>query len=287
MSSQLATTENTNFEKILRSAMELPGVRINRATFLKKELSKYFDDDVVEKAIVTNPAQAGLSVKNLEQIAKACINYETAKVTALSAAAGVPGGFAMVATVPADSAQFFAHIIRVLQKMAYLYGWQEMFRDDNDDIDDGTSNQLTLFIGVMFGVNAANVAVSKIAALMAQNVPKQLMRQALTKGTIYPIVKQVAKMIGVKMTKEIFAKSVGKAIPVIGAVVSGGLTFAFFKPMSIKLRKYLATLPVASVDFYKNAKPTQDDDIIDVDFSDIDLSEEEIEISEDDEDLEN
>ncbi|MDR2712606.1 MAG: EcsC family protein [Clostridiales bacterium] len=267
MPEQDTSTKNTNFEKILRSAMELPGVRINRADFLKKELSKYHDDDVVNKAIATNPAQAGVSVKNLEHIAKACIIFETRKVSAISAAAGIPGGLAMVATVPADTAQFFVHIIRMLQKLAYLYGWQEMFRGNDDGFDDETTNELTLFIGVMFGVSAANTALSKIAGLAALNIPKKLMHQALTKGTIYPIVKRIATSIGVKMTKAVFAKGVGQVIPVVGAVTSGGITYALFKPMSTRLRKYLATLPMASVDFYKESRDNSD--IIEIDFTDI------------------
>jgi hypothetical protein len=184
----------------------------------------------------------------------------------------------MAATIPADTAQFFAHIIRVLQKLAYLYGWQEMFKGDNDEFDDETSNQLILFIGVMFGVNAANVAVSKIATLAAQNVPKQLMRQALTHGTLYPLLKQICKAIGIKMTKPILAKTVGKIIPVAGAVVSGGLTFAFFKPMSSRLKKYLSTLPMADVNFYKEAK--NNGDVLNVDFADIDISNVEVDLCE-------
>jgi len=250
MNTQPIERESDKFEKVLRAAMEFPGVRINRANFLKRELSKYYDQDVVVKAIETNPAQAGISIKELDRIAKACINNETAKVSALSAAAGLPGGIAMVATVPADMAQFFAHIIRVLQKLVYLYGWQEIFGNE-DGLDDETANKLTLFIGVMFGVNAANAAVSKIAFIAAQNVPKKLVQQALTKGTIYPIVKKVAKALGIQMTKAIFAKSVGKAIPVVGAVASGGITYALFKPMSKRLKKYLETLPMASVEFYE------------------------------------
>jgi len=267
MPTQESATKSNNFEIVLRSAMEFPGIKINRADFLRKELSKYFDDSVVDKAIATNPAQAGIDIKALEPIAKSCVNFETTKVTAISAAAGVPGGFAMAATVPADLAQFFGHVIRVLQKLAYLYGWQEMFRSEQDGFDDETSNRLILFIGVMFGVNVANATISKIATLAAVQAEKVLLSKTLTKGTIYPIVKQVAKIIGVRMTKAIFAKGIGKAIPVLGAVASGTITFAFFKPMSTRLKKYLATLPMASVDFYKGLQT--DDEIVEVDFSDI------------------
>lgn len=267
MSSQEAVRKNSSFETILRAAMDLPGIRIDRENFLKKELSKYHEDDIVNKAIETNPAQAGLSIEDLDHIAKSCINFETRNVSAISAVAGIPGGVAMLATVPVDTAQFFGHLIRVLQKLLYLYGWQEMVRGDSDGFDDETANELTLFIGVMFGISAASKAINKIAALAALNVPKRLLQQALTKGTIYPIVKKVAAAIGIKMTKAVFARGVGKIIPVVGAVASGGITFALFKPMANKLKKYLATLPMASVDFYKESH--DENDIVEVDFSDI------------------
>lgn len=265
MDSQTAI-EESKFEMVLHAATKLPGIRIKRDDFLRKELSKYYDADVVEKAVRLNPAQAGISVKNLERIAKSCINFETAKVTALSAAAGIPGGLAMFGTVPADVAQFFGHIIRILQKLVYLYGWQELFISE-DGLDDETTNQLTLFIGVMFGVNAANAVITKIAQSAAIKVEKTLLRKALTKGAIYPIVRKIARAVGVRMTTEVFAKSVGKAIPIIGAAASGVLTFATFKPMVKKLQKYLVTLPMADVKFYKQSH--ENDDVIDVDFSDI------------------
>ena len=126
---------------------------------------------------------------------------------------------------------------------------------------------ILLFIGVMFGVNAASATITKIATLAATQAEKMLISKALTKGTIYPIVKQISKVIGVKMTKAIFAKGAGKAIPVLGAVASGGITFALFKPMSTKLKRYLATLPIADVDFYK--EPLAEAEIIEVDFSNI------------------
>ena len=265
---QDAAAKNSIFEKVLHAAMELPGIKIDRKSFLRKELSKYFDEEVVEKAIETNPAQAGLSIKNLEQIAKGCVTYETAKVTAISAAAGIPGGLAMAATIPADIAQFFGHIVRVLQKLVYLYGWQAMFQGDEDGLDDETAIQLTLFAGVMFGVNSANAVIAKIANSAAIKAEKTLVQKALTQGTLYPIVKKIAKLIGIQMNKKLFAKGVGKIIPVVGAVVSGGITFAGFRPMAKRLQNYLTTLPMASIDFYKKSQG-YDDNMIDIDFSDI------------------
>ncbi|MGF3112516.1 hypothetical protein [Facklamia sp. P9177] len=56
------------------------------------------------------------------------------------------------------------------------------------------------------------------------------------------------------MTKQIFAKSVSKVIPLIGAVLSGGLTYATFTPMAERLRNYLATNNLANVHYYEPFK---------------------------------
>jgi len=268
------TKESNRFEQVLRSAITLPGVKIDRAQFLQSQLAKHFDAEIITKAIETTPAQAGIDVAQLERIANACISFETRNVSAISAAAGIKGGIAMAVTVPLDAAQFFGHVLRVMQKLAYLYGWQEILAD-NENLDDETTNELTLFIGAMFGVNAAQMTLTKIAFLAAEGVPKYLLRQALTKGTIYPIVKKIAAIVGVKMTKTIFAKSVGKIIPVIGALASGGITFAIFKPMALRLKKYLATLPTADVHFF--TEPHNRTNIDDIDFIDIDVQEKDME----------
>ncbi len=68
----------------------------------------------------------------------------------------------MIGAIPADITQYFAHIIRILQKLIYLYGWEELY-ESKDDLDDETLYWLTLFIGIMFGVGTANAAITKIA----------------------------------------------------------------------------------------------------------------------------
>lgn len=94
----------------------------------------------------------------------------------------------------------------------------------------------------MAGAQLAQSVVSKASTMIAAQVLKKLPQKALTKGVIYPIVKQVAKVLGVSMTKKLFASGVAKAIPVVGAVLSGGLTLGTFLPMAKRLQKHLASL---------------------------------------------
>lgn len=242
-----------DFEMVLKTAVTLPMVRIERNSFLKKELGKMYSSDIVEKAIQGNPAKAGISVEEINKIANSCIDYETIKVSSISFAAGIPGGIAMAGTIPADLTQYFGHILRILQKLAYLYGWDE-FLNEEGSLDDETSVILTLFVGVMFGVNGAAATITKLSATAAQKASKTLAQKALTKGTIYPIVKKIAQILGLKMTKEIFAKGVSKVIPIVGGVASGGLTYASYKPMAIKLKNYLSELKWADVNYYNGKK---------------------------------
>lgn len=233
-----------NFDMVLNSASQLPLVKIDREIFLRKELSLHCSVDVVEIAIAQSPAVANIPLGTINTIAKRCIDYETNKVTTISFASGLPGGVAMLATIPADLVQYTAHQLRIAQKLAYLYGWGELFSAEG--MDDGTKTVMTLFIGVMFGVNGAAKAINTIAQSAATRTAKALAYKSLTKGTIYPMVKQVAKVLGVRMTKQIFAKGVSKVIPVVGGVASGGLTYATFKPMSKRLQNHLQQLPFAT-----------------------------------------
>lgn len=261
------TTNSIDFEKLLQTSVSLPLVHIDRSVFLKKELKKYCDEATIELAIEKNPAYAKVSTETINKIAKDCIKYETLKVSSISFATGLPGGVAMAATIPADIAQYYAHILRVIQKLAYLYGWQNLI-DDSGNMDDGTSHLLTLFTGVMFGVQGANTIVRKLSESMSQHVGKTLMNKALTKGMIYPIVKKISTILGVKMTKEIFAKGVSKVIPVVGGVVSGGITLVTFMPMSYKFKNYLSGLDLANVEKLDD-RPLDENELIDIDFSDV------------------
>ncbi|MET7429991.1 MULTISPECIES: hypothetical protein [Streptomyces] len=235
----------SRFFAVLLAAAKLPGARIHREAYLRSALARHCSEEEIRRAIEETPAAAGITVELLDKVANDSIRYETAKVSALSAAAGIPGILALPATVPVDLAQYVGHMLRIAQKLAYLYSWPELFSDEGDDVDDATVGVLTLFFGVMFGTQSANAAVGKVAGMMSKQVAKKLPQEALTKGVVYPIVKKVAAYIGVKMTKESFAKAVSKAIPLVGAAVSGGLTFATYLPMAKRLKKHLSGLPLA------------------------------------------
>lgn len=236
-------------KSFLKTVLRLRGVRIEREQFLRSELHKRgIAREVIDEAIATSPAAAGIDVVLLDDMVNAAIAFETRKSSALSFAAGLPGGFGLLATVPGDVTQFYVHAFRVMQKTAYVYGWQS-FLEDSKEVDDETLGKLSMFLGVMLGVGGASSSLTVFAASVARPaIQKQVAGKALTKTTWYPVMKSTLRVIGVKLTKDSLAKTVTKVVPVAGGVISGGMTFVTLRGQSKRLMEHLRELPPPNVD---------------------------------------
>lgn len=226
-------------EDIIILGLRIPGVHIDREDFLKKQLMKNYANDVVQDAVKFNPAHAGITVEEIDNIADQVIQYERNCVSGISLALGAPGGVAMVATLPTDIAQYYGYMLRAIQKLLYLYGFPEINVENAVNIDDETMNLITLCLGVMYGVEGSVASIKILSNALGKGVEKKLLQKALTKGTFYPIVKKISRWFSVCMTKQVFAGFFRKAIPVVGGVVGGGITYLSFKPCCDNLKKSL------------------------------------------------
>ena len=226
-------------EDIIILGLRIPGVHIDREEFLRKQFMKNYSDDVIQDAVEFNPAHAGITVEEIDNIADQVIQYERNCVSGISLALGTPGGVAMIATLPTDIAQYYGYMLRAIQKLLYLYGFPEINIENGVNIDDGTMNLITLCLGVMYGVEGSVASIKILSNALGKGVEKKLLQKALTKGTFYPIVKKISRWFSVCMTKQVFAGFFRKAIPVVGGVVGGGITYLSFKPCCDNLKKSL------------------------------------------------
>lgn len=222
-------------EDIIILGLRVPGVHIDREEFLRKQFMKNYSNDVIQDAVKFNPAHAGITVEEIDNIADQVIQYERNCVSGISLALGAPGGIAMVATLPTDIAQYYGYMLRAIQKLLYLYGFPEINVENGVNIDDETMNLITLCLGVMYGVEGSVASIKILSNALGKGVEKKLLQKALTKGTFYPIVKKISRWFSVCMTKQVFAGFFRKAIPVVG----GGITYLSFKPCCDNLKKSL------------------------------------------------
>ena len=232
----------------LAKVVRVPGVRVNREEFLRQELRKlHMGDDAIQRAIDSNPLLAGVSLTEIDKLAEEAISYETNKSAAISFVAGIPGGFAMLGTIPADLMQYYAHALRIMQKLAYLYGWGELLPDSRD-ADDDTLGVLAVFFGVMLGVGGAAQSLTAFARVAAKTAyQNHATKRALMSITWYPVVKHSLRLIGINITKSTAAKGFSKIVPVIGGFVSSGLTFMALQSQSALLKEHLREIPPPGV----------------------------------------
>lgn len=236
MSQQHNAEKEVALESIISSAVKLPGVKVSRVGFLAKTFDN--EDVSVEEIIELGPIAAQIPQERITALASKLIITRTSQSSIASFVAGIPGGIAMAATIPADVLQFFGMTLRLAQELSYLYGAKDLWQDGQID-DEKVRNQLLLYCGVMFGVSGAVSGVRLLTTQIAKTALKKLPQKALTKTFWYPIIKQIGKAIGLKVTKTAVAQGVSKAVPVIGGVISGGLNFASMMPMAKRLQTAL------------------------------------------------
>lgn len=229
-----------DIEDVVILGMKTPGVRINRADFLRKEFFKSFPKEVIDKAIASTPALANISPEAIDKIADEVIKFERNCVSGISAALGAPGGVASVATATVDIVQYYAYMLRTMQKLMYLYGFPEIDTHDGEQVlDSETMNILIICLGAMYGVAGANQALHTMAKAFAAGASKKIMNTAITKGALFPIVKEIAKWFNVRLVKRMVVNSIDNIVPIVGGVVGGAITFVTFKPCCDKLKKSL------------------------------------------------
>lgn len=247
--------DTTEFgREFIRKVLRLKVVRIDRAQFLTSELRKQgISEEQIELAVSDRPAAAGIPDAVIEKVVKDAISVETRIASATSFAAGIPGGVAMAATIPTDLLQYYVHVFRLVQKIAYAYGWQS-FLDDAADVDDETLLELSAFLGVAIGVETATSTLTHFAVEVAEPaIAKKIAAQALTKTAWYNPLKSMMRAVGVSVTKTSFARTASKVVPVVSGFVCGGMTFAGLSGVGKRLAGHLETLPQARPDMLSRA----------------------------------
>ena len=234
---QPQTTEKSLslWNKVLSASVNLPFVKVNREEFLNKELSKFCTPMEVMTALDEGPLGV-LTKKEIDKLANQCINYHLTMVCGTSALMGLPGGWWMAGTIPADLTQFYGHILSLMQKLIYLYGWPAL-TNVNNQLDDESLNIMTLFVGVMMGNKMAIEAVTKLVTQASKNAGMKISETVLAHYAV-----KIAQWIGINMTKEGFDKGMGKVLPLVGAPISATITYYTFRPMARRLKKHLDDL---------------------------------------------
>lgn len=231
---------STTWTSFLNGILRMPGAKINRELFLRKTFSE-LPVEKIRICVSESPVKV-VPIAEIEKAASSVINSHTAKVTTLSAIAGIPGGIAMAIAIPADLANYYYHVVSVGQKLGYLYGFPDMIDNDDRLTQDGEI-MLTAFIGVMNKVKMANELVKRLAIEIAKRMPEEVaIRVAgnlLSKQIIAQSIEAIAAKLGKQVAPKVVGGGVAKAIPILSGVICGGITYSTFRSQSKRLHEAL------------------------------------------------
>lgn len=285
----METTKN-----VVVKACNMPIVYVDREEFLRKTFGK---SEYIEQIIQYGP-QKVFTVDAIRQKASEIIQSSTRKTALTSFTTGLPSSIPLMAAAgTVDLVQYFGFALNLAQKIAYLFGEDEIFPKDVTEVGtiltDGMETKdgvevpeeaqvrLISYLGAMLGVSGAASLILKTSKQAGAVIGKKVAAQALTKTVWYPIFKKVGSMLGYKITKKTVESIITKAVPLIGGVISGGITYVTFKPMGNRLADVFVKMINGEYDkemelnpeFLRSLEKTHDTEL-EQDFIDVEFTEE-------------
>ena len=149
---------------------------------------------------------------NVEKAAKSFINYQIAKCTTSGFITGLGGLITLPIAIPANIGSVLYVQMRMIACLAYMGGY-----DTNSD------QVQTLVYACLAGISLDHVVKQigiKFGVKMAQSMVKKIPGKVLTK---------INQKVGFRFLTKFGTKgliNIGKAIPLVGGVISGGFDFA-------------------------------------------------------------
>ena len=150
--------------------------------------------------------------EDLEKAAKTFVNYQIVKCTTSGFITGLGGVITLPVAIPANIGSVMYVQMRMIACLAYMGGYDT----DSDQVQTlvyaclaGISiDQLLKSVGIQFGTKLTMAMVKKIPGSVLVKINQKVGFRFLTKFGTKGII------------------NIGKAVPVIGGVISGGFDFA-------------------------------------------------------------
>lgn len=225
------------FMDTVGAAAKLPVVKVKREAFLREQ----FKDSPYLNHILSNGPQTVYTTESLLKRADKVINTNTKQTATISLVSGLPSNpFTAIPLGAADVTQYFGYALHLAQQIAYLFGEDELFNSEKNKLTEEEKLRITIYLGIMFGASGASTLLLKTSKQLGPVLAKKIAAKTVTHTTWHPLMKKVAAVLGIKITKQTVNKAIIKGIPLMGGVISGGITYATFRPLGKKLAQTLA-----------------------------------------------
>ena len=169
---------------------------------------------------IDNPVRA-IGITEVNYIADKIIKSAVLQTAGLSFLAGLPGGVWGIAAAGPDIVQNLAYYIILSQKLAYVYGvnfYETAFPTDSEYQKSST----LLCLGFMLGVNDVDSLIQKVLGGAWKNSGKEFV-EFLMKTAGFALARKILTSIGERLANKGATNVLGKAVPLLGGLLSGGI----------------------------------------------------------------
>ena len=215
-----------SIEDIIRSALRDPDVVIDREQFIRKELGAFASPEQIGKAVAETPYAAGIDLKKLTDIAKQSIAMEANALSSFSKGS------------EDSSEKYLKQMLRVMQKLAYLYGVPN-FTIDADNIPDATMSKILSYGETVFGLNRAKKSVGTAAHTLMDNISGVIEKNTSTEGKkrLLPFGRNKIADTAMEIVGKTAHSGISSASEVFGTLFSGGTNQLLFRANADRLRR--------------------------------------------------
>lgn len=166
----------------------------------------------------------------LDQVAESYIVSAKHWLTLVGFATGLPGGLVGLGLSSADIEEYVRTLYRLAQALGYTYGVlpNPLIKDldlKSADYMNYVAGDILKIMIMGLGVSAVSISIVEGAKKFAEKEAKEILTKRVSDKIITRLAKQIAKLLGVRVTKGTVSKLVSRVIPVVGGGVSATLNY--------------------------------------------------------------
>lgn len=221
-------------KKIVKELIDRSFVRVDRVQFLSEVLASYCSNEDLAEIAVKRPEEI-VSTETLNKIADDILKDFQLRTTLLCSGTNLLGKLTLYLSVPADFLAFWGQLLTMIQKLAYLYGWDSSFFGGNPTEE--TYARLRLILGYAMGDPSCRFILFESACDALPTVKYAAPDSSFRLKD--PVMKKLLLALVANFAKAMIAGAIAKKNTLIGSGVSAAWSYASFRQMAVRIHALL------------------------------------------------
>lgn len=227
------------WDRLLDFVLGANMAQVNRVEWLTDTLYPFLSITELEQ-LATEPPHRFLSVKVLNHIANQEIRRHTELLAMGSAGSSLTGCIATWVGIPTELAQYSVNLVLLIQKLAYLYGWNDFY--SYGAVTAETKARITFMMGSMLGIREADALLRNACRSYQGQVSITPMPYVGDRSPIDKVIVEISKRLLVLSAKGGITAWIGCKAPLIGVTLGASTSYLLVKPSLVRLKVLLRDL---------------------------------------------